>query len=868
MKQPTRGARTRRKIAGREIDFSNLDKVMYPAVGFTKGQVIDYYIRVAPTILPHLKNRPITLKRFPDGVEGEHFYEKDAPSFTPPWVKTFPIARTGGKSVIHYILINDAATLAWSANMANLEIHPFLAKAPAISVPTMIVFDLDPGEGADILNSCEAAVLVKELLDRLNLQSFVKVSGSKGIHLHVPLNSKVTYQATQAFAKSIAQWLESEHGDLIVSEMAKAKRKGKVFVDWSQNSEHKSTVAAYSLRAKGERPFVALPVTWEELKKALDKSDGAGLFFEPEECFRRLKKFGDIFAPVLRLKQTLPKPFLQLQGEPPEKSSQSVGQSPPLPPFVKGGLGGFGALEPYRHKRDFSKTPEPPPAILRPSSQEGRKLFVIQKHAASHLHYDLRLEMSGVLKSWAVPKGPPYELNERRLAMATEDHPMEYYRFEGTIPQGEYGGGTVMVWDIGTYELIDGNYWKGKLHIFLNGKKLKGEWVLIKAAERNGKGNSWYWIKAGVEMKRISHKEEDSSALTGRSMEEIARAKDAVWHSNRQTPLKPPKPEADLASLPEARPRFVQPMLARPVDKLPEDRNQWIYEIKLDGYRCLALRDDKGVKLFSRNKNLLNARFPRVVEAVKPLPAGTVLDGEIVALDESGRPSFNILQNYQSTADQIYYYAFDLLIYRGRSLLDLALVKRREILETVIAPFSDVLRLSEDFEGEPEEIGAAAQSLGLEGVVAKKKKSVYQPGERSGAWVKYRINQGQELVIGGYIPGGESFDALLVGYYESDKLLFVGKIRNGFVPRIRREVSRRFSGLETKQCPFANLPEPKSARRGMALTAEAMKECRWLKPKLMTRIEFTEWTDGNHLRHARFAGLRDDKDPRGVRREQ
>ncbi|HEU4345606.1 MAG TPA: non-homologous end-joining DNA ligase [Candidatus Binatia bacterium] len=867
MKQPARGARTRRKIAGREIDFSNLDKVMYPAVGFTKGQVIDYYIRIAPTILPHLKDRPITLKRFPDGVEGEHFYEKNAPSFTPRWVKTFPISRTSDESVINYILINDAATLAWSANMANLEIHPFLAKAPAITVPTMIVFDLDPGEGADILNSCEAAFRVKELLDRLNLRSFVKVSGSKGIHLHVPLNTKVTYEATQAFAKSIAQWLESEHGALIVSEMAKAKRKGKVFVDWSQNSEHKSTVAAYSLRAKGERPFVALPVTWGELKRAVDRSDGAALFFEPEECFHRLKKFGDIFAPMLKLKQRLPKPFLHLRGESPEKSSQSAGQNSRLSSFVKGRLGESTALETYRQKRNFSKTPEPPPAILRPSRQGGRKLFVIQKHAASHLHYDLRLEMGGVLKSWAVPKGPPYEVKESRLAMATEDHPMDYYRFEGTIPKGEYGGGTVMVWDTGTYELIDGNYWKGKLHVFLNGKKLKGEWVLIKAAERNGKGNSWYWIKAGAGMKRISDQAEDSSALTGRSMEEIARAKDAIWHSNRKTRVSRAKPDADLASLPEARPRFVEPMLARPVDKLPEDRNQWSYEIKLDGYRCLALRDDKGVKLFSRNKNLLNARFPRVAEAVQKLPAGTLLDGEIVALDESGRPSFNILQNYQSTAEQTYYYAFDLLVYRGKSLLGVALEKRREILETVIAPFSGTLRLSEDFEGEPHEIVAAAQSLGLEGVIGKKKTSVYQPGERSGAWVKYRINQGQELVIGGYIPGGEYFDALLVGYYDSDKLLFVGKIRNGFVAQIRRELFRRFSGLETQQCPFANLPEPKSARRGMALTAEAMKQCRWLKPELVAQIEFTEWTADNHLRHARFAGLRDDKDPREVRRE-
>jgi bifunctional non-homologous end joining protein LigD len=826
---------------------------MYPAVGFTKGQVIEYYTSVSRHILPHLKNRPVTLKRFPDGVSAEHFYEKDAPSFTPSWVKTFPVARTSEESVINYILINDVPTLVWSANLANLEIHPFLAKAPHIEIPTMVVFDLDPGEGADILNSCEVAFLVKRLLDRMSLKSFVKVSGSKGIHLHVPLNTKVTYEATQPFAKSIAQLLETEHSDLIVSEMVKTKRRGKVFVDWSQNSEHKSTVAPYSLRAKGERPFVALPVPWDELRKALDKGDSSKLFFEPEECLRRLKKSADRFAAVLKLKQNLPKPFLELQSA---KRSQTPREGR--------------ALETYRRKRNFTRTPEPPPAIPRPSRQGGRRIFVIQKHAASHLHYDLRLQMSDVLKSWAVPKGPPYALNERRLAMATEDHPMEYSRFEGTIPRGEYGGGTVMVWDIGTYELIDGNYWKGKLHIFLNGKKLKGEWILVKAQERNGKANRWYWIKAGTGMKPLTEKNESSSAVTGRSMEEIAQAKDAIWHSNRNATREPQtqkNPELDVEASTNARMGFIEPMLARPVHKLPEDERRWLYEIKLDGYRCLALRDGKGVKLFSRNNNLLNHRFPKIAQALLQLEPGTMLDGEIVALDESGRPSFNILQNDQPAEEQIYYYAFDLLIHDGKSLLQVPFEQRRNLLQSVITPFLDTLRLSENFDGAPKDIIGAAQQLGLEGVVAKKRGSLYQPGQRSGAWVKYRINGSQELVIGGYIPGSDFFDALLVGYYRENKLLFVAKIRNGFVSRVRRELFRKFSGLETKQCPFANLPEAKNARRGMALTAEAMKQCRWLRPALVAQIEFAEWTENDHLRHARFIGLREDKNPRQVGRK-
>jgi bifunctional non-homologous end joining protein LigD len=509
-------SKNRTTVAGREVELSNLDKLMYPDVGFSKGQVIDYYRRVSRYLLPHVKNRPITLKRFPNGVKGKHFYEKDAASFTPKWVKIFPIERTSGDSAINYILINDAPTLVWSANTANLEIHPFLAKVPRIDVPAMVVFDLDPGEGADILQSCEAALLVRALLERLNLESFVKVSGSKGIHLHVPLNTRTTYDATQSFARSIAQFLASEHPDWIVSEMPKAKRREKVFVDWSQNSIHKSTVAVYSLRAKRARPFVAMPVTWQELERAVKKGDASGLFVEPEAALEKLKKSGDLFSPVLRLKQRLPKSFLDLQSG----GALNIRQQ------AKG-------LERYRRKRDFSKTLEPPPAIPQPSRQGGRRLFVIQKHAARNLHYDLRLEMEGVLKSWAVPKGPPYELNERRLAMATEDHPMDYARFEGTIPPGEYGGGTVMVWDIGTYELLDGNYWKGKLHIFLTGKKLKGEWVLVKSVGSNGKRNSWLWIKAGSSTSMLSTKQLDSSALTGRSLEEIAQAGDAVWHSNR-----------------------------------------------------------------------------------------------------------------------------------------------------------------------------------------------------------------------------------------------------------------------------------------------------------------------------------------------
>ena len=836
------------KIGNKKLALSNVDKVLYPETGFTKGQVIDFYSRVAPYILPHIENRPITLKRYPNGVRGKHFYEKNAPSFTPPWIKTYRVQRSSSESMINYILINDLPALVWSANLANLEIHPFLAKAPEISVPTMVVFDLDPGEGASLVESCEVAFILRDLLDRLALESLLKVSGSKGIHVHVPLNTNVTYEMTQAFAQSVAQYLASEHPKSIVSEMAKHKRKGKVFIDWSQNSEHKSTVAVYSLRAKAERPFVAMPVSWRELETALATNDASKLFFEPEAALKRLEKIGDLFAPSLRLKQILPKPFLQLN---PQVSSDPSDA-------------GLAALEPYRRKRDFTKTREPAPSVPTTRRQGGRRLFVIQKHAASHLHYDFRLEMSGTLKSWAIPKGPPYDLHERRLAMATEDHPMDYANFEGIIPTGEYGGGTVMVWDIGTYELIDGNFWKGKIHILLNGKKLRGEWVLVKGNDRNGKGNVWYLIKAGSAMKRISEKRDNSSALTGRSLGQIAKAEDAVWHSNRTAAKKIATNNGDGISaieLPEIRIRFIEPMLSETVEELPEDSDLWSYEIKLDGYRCLALCDESGVKLYSRKKNLLNSRFPTIAKALESVEPGMILDGEIVALDSNGRPSFNLLQNFRFTAKQIHFYVFDLLAQRNKNLMGVALEKRRELLAILLENIADPIRMSESIDGSPHEIVAAAKDLSLEGIIAKKKNSLYQAGKRSRSWLKYKINKLQPFVIGGYTPGNP-FDAVIVGYYEGDSLLYAAKVRNGFVPRVRREIARKFAGLEENSCPFANLPEKR--RTQWALTREEMKNCVWLKPELIAQVEFVEWTPDKHLRAAKFVGLRDDKDAREI----
>ena len=520
------------------LQVSNLVKVMYPNGKFTKANVIDYYIKISRYLIPHLKNRPLTLKRYPDGVTGEHFYEKNAPRHKPDWVKTAVVPRKGSSGNINYVLINDVPSLVWAANLASLEMHVLLARAPKIQQPTSIVFDLDPGEPADVLDCARVALWIRDLVDQLGMKSFVKSSGSKGLQLYIPLNTATSYEKTQPFAKAIAELLEQQHPDRVESEMAKALRTGKVFIDWSQNSEFKTTVSVYSLRAKRETPFVSMPFTWEEVEHACKKEDREMFYLEPDEALKRVEKSGDLFEPVLTLKQKLPAKFEQMLGkvELPElaeaktktKGSRSGKSS------AKVRMRGVGdrSLKAYEAKRDFSKTPEPGPKKEKKSN--GKELmFVIQKHAASHLHYDFRLEMDGVLKSWAVPKGPPYVRLEKRLAMWVEDHPMSYARFEGIIAPGNYGAGTVMVWDIGTYEVMDGNFHQGKLHVMLHGKKLKGEWILVRSRKSDDDQKvPWFLIKGGESMD--TPKNADKSVLTGRTMEQIAAARDAEWQSHRK----------------------------------------------------------------------------------------------------------------------------------------------------------------------------------------------------------------------------------------------------------------------------------------------------------------------------------------------
>ncbi len=850
------------EVDGREVTISNVEKVYFPGNKFTKGQVLAFYSDIAETILPHLENRPLTLKRYPDGMKGEHFYEKNAPVHTPEWVERFAVGRSEGEGEINYVLCNDRATLVWVCNLGDIEKHVLLARVPTLDAPTSIVFDLDPGEPATIIECGVVALHLKRLFERLNLESFVKVSGSKGLHLTVPLNNGVTYDTAQPFAKAIAELVEQQLPDLVVSAMAKTLRKGKILIDWSQNSEHKTTVSVYAMRAKHEEPFISMPVTWEELAKAVKRKDHKSLFFTPQQSVKRIKKMGDLYAPVLTMRQELPKAF---------SKALAAGPKPKLsrwPRNTKKTEVKDKSLREYAAKRDHSQTPEPAAKLAKPKEKDDKGVhrFVIQKHDASHLHYDWRLEMQGVLRSWAVPKGPPLTPRETRLAMHVEDHPIEYENFEGTIPAGNYGAGTVMVWDQGTYEDITGNptsaFYQGKMHIVMKGKKLKGEWILVKD-RRDDEGRRWLLIKAGKELK-LPAKADDTSSISGRSMAQIAKANDRQWQSNRSAATKKRKSETGAK---RSIPQFVEPMQCKPVSSLPEG-DEWSWELKFDGYRCMAIKNGGKVSLMSRNEKSLGDRFAHIAKALTAIQGDFAIDGEIVALDADGKPAFQLLQNSRSRKSSTLFYAFDIINDNGKDLQNSTHEERRSHLSELLADAGDPLRLSPLIDAPADQILDAVQKLGLEGVVGKRKNSLYESGERTGAWIKQRVDRVQEVVIGGFTPYGRNFESLIVGVYEGKELHFVAKVKNGFVPRIRNDVFAELKPLIIDDCPFSNLPEAKgSARWGEALTAEKMKECRWLKPHLVCQVGFVEWTEGGRLRHSKFLGMRDDKSPSKVVRE-
>jgi bifunctional non-homologous end joining protein LigD len=538
------------------------------------------------------------------------------------------------------------------------------------------------------------------------------------------------------------------------------------------------------------------------------------------------------------------------------------------------------ALELYNKKRNFGVTPEPKGRVVK---RKGKDLmYVIQKHRASHMHYDFRLELDGVLLSWAVPKGPSLDPAVKRLAMHVEDHPIEYGDFEGTIPPKQYGAGTVLLWDRGVWVPKGdpaADYQKGRLKFELDGEKLHGGWMLVRS--HGGKyeaDKAWFLIKerdefAKPESEGTIVEEEPNSVASGRSLEEIAADPDRVWHSNKSVKenvetgaVKKKRPSLELGKVEGAKkaalPEFVDPELATLVKEAPAG-GDWLHEMKWDGYRMLTRIERGEVQMVSRNGKDWTGNFPSIARCASRLPVESAwIDGEVVVLDTQGRSSFQALQNALSMAPgaELHYFVFDLMYLNGYDVREVPLVERKRLLETVLANASASLRFSSHIEGSGAAFFSQACEHKLEGIISKRAQSTYRGG-RCRDWLKVKCNLRQELVIGGYTdPEGSrsGFGALLLGVYEPDGTLrYSGKVGTGFNEETLRTLHKRLQALETKSPAFSNPPRGYEA-----------KGAHWIKPELVAEIEFSEWTNDGTLRHPSFQGLREDKKPIEVVRER
>ena len=753
------------RVGGRELTVSNLDKVLYPAIGTTKADVMRYYQAVADVLVPQVRWRPVTRKRWPEGVDKQSFFRKDLEDSAPAWVPTGTIQHT--TSVNAYPLIDGSATLAWLSQVAALELHTPQWRFGADGKPQnpdRLVLDLDPGPGVELHDTAEVALMCREILEDMGLTCVPVTSGSKGIHLYAGLDGTSDAIAVTNVAKTLAQHLQRAHPDSITAVMAKAERTGRVFIDWSQNNGKKTTVSPYSLRGKA-RPTVAAPRTWEEI------ADPALRQLELDEVIARVE---DGLDPIAAL-----------------------------------GAPGEDRLATYRSMRDKDKTGEPVPDAA-PQPRDGEPIFVIGEHDASHLHWDFRLEHDGVLVSWAVPKGPPLETDVNRLAVQTEDHPIEYAEFEGTIPKGQYGAGTVKIWDIGTCEI---EKWRdNEVIAILHGRDGGGlggiprRYALIRTDEKN-------WLL------------------------KLTRS----------------QPSAAPATTPQA-PMLPTAATRGEITLEQKDGAEFAYEMKWDGYRILADVGDT-VRLRSRSGKDYTHLFPHTDELAQLLVDGGRVDGELVALDADRKPDFSALHraDQHGTNANLRYMVFDVLRLGGRDLIHEPWNTRRELLEQLTE--TEHVVIPPAYTGSFDIAWRAAEELGLEGVVAKRTDAAYAPGERSRAWLKVKRALHQEVVVVGVRTGKRGIASLLVAVPdEAGELRYAGRVGTGFSDAQLAEIGRTLRRVERKTPPI-DIP------------ASDAKDAWWVTPKFVAEVQLAGSTADKKVRQASWRGWRDDKDPSEVRWE-
>lgn len=796
------------RIGDRRLRLTNLDKVLYPATGTTKGEVIDYLTRIAPLLIPHVRRRPVTRKRWPEGVDHPPFFAKDLERGAPEWIPRHPIDHsTGAKD---YPLVEDVPTLVYLAQVASLELHvpqwQFDAHG-ARQNPDRIVLDLDPGPGVGLAECAEVARWAREILTGMGLQAFPVTSGSKGIHLYAHVEGTQTSEEISAVAKELARLLEADHPDLVVSQMSKSARPGKVFLDWSQNNGSKTTIAPYSLRGRAE-PTVAAPRTWEELE------DPALRHLRFDEMLERADAIGDLLAPIAPV------------------------------------TAGADSLASYIAKRDAARTPEPVPESPAPTGGPGpgAARFVIQEHHASRLHWDLRLERDGVLVSWAVPRGVPESTAKNHLAVMTEPHPLSYLDFSGEIPKGQYGAGTMTIWDRGVY---DAEKWRDDEVIFTATGAAAGPLGTARLALIRTQG-------AGEKSQWLLHRMKDAAAPAGATEPATLRPRAARTASRARGPVEEVTPMLATPSTPA--------LAAQSARRWGEP---WV-EFKWDGIRAIGVWDGERLRMRARSGTDITARYPELTGVDAGLgrePA--ILDGEVVAYDSGGRPSFHRLQSRmhltkareidrEARRTPVTFVLFDVLTVGGTDVTALPLAERRALLEDLArnaVPAIVVPPVAADLDAAL----ATAAELELEGVVVKDPRSPYRPGTRSEEWLKVKLTRTQDVVIGAIRPGRGgrtgTIGSLLLGIPGPDGLEYVGRVGSGFTEATLRLLQAQLEPLRTDANPMVGVPR--------ADASDAL----WVRPDLVAEVEFAEFTPGGTLRHARWRGLRPDVRPEDVTRD-
>ncbi len=761
------------EVGKRKLELSNLEKILYPEAKIPKAEVIQYYLKIAPTILHHIKGRPLSLVRFPDGVEGEMFFQKNRPQWAPDWIDYVRL----GKEKKDYMMATEDASLVWLANLACLELHQIHSRNPHFDRPDYIVYDIDPPQGYSFTQVVDIALDLRLHLEQFGYHPFVKTTGGKGVHILTPIEPKWDFHTAFEVASALAKPFVQRRSKDTTLHIKKDARKGKVLIDIYRNRSSQSIIGPYSLRGRDIAP-VSMPLSWEQLEKLIDPGK-----YNIKTALDHVLQEGDAWesmgayaVPIHTERKITEKKVL------PAADTYKTPQQ----------------LTSYQQKRDFSKTKEPQGELLVGFDQA----FVVHRHHASRLHYDLRLEENGTLRSWAVPRGLPPRPGIKRLAVQVEDHPIEYLTFEGNIPKGQYGGGNMWRYALGKYEKTKDK--KNGFYFRLESPELTGEYRIHQM-----KGNEW--LLERVTSTQINWVQEE-----------------------------------------------IQPMLAQ-ASRKPPLGDDYTYELKWDGIRVMIYLDEGEVTIRSRSQRDITHLFPELLVPEKAFRAtSAVFDGEIVCLDPEGKPQFQqvISRMHQTQPESIaraqvtkpvYCYLFDCLYLDGRAIVSEPLLRRREWLLDAVKKDTPY-RVSETVE-DGKALFEAAKSMKLEGIVAKRINGKYLPGKRSDNWVKVNIRWTIDVTIIGYTKGkGErvnQFGALHIADKVGNDWIYRGKVGLGIDQKTMIGVNEI----------IASIPEGPRVIKEKPIDH---KDTTWIKPQLTCEIEYAELTSKDKYRKPVFIRLRPD----------